>query len=112
MVFVAHWPLFKGLLTGTFSKGSKFSADDWRSHSINDDNLDKYGPLLSYLHELGEEKNATPVQLSLARILNRKPYIVPILGMKKKERLTENMKAAEIIFSKEEMDKIDELVHV
>ncbi|MBR0420763.1 MAG: aldo/keto reductase [Erysipelotrichaceae bacterium] len=108
--WVAHGPLFKGLLTGTFNKGAEFAADDWRSHSINDDNLDKYAPLLNYLHELGEEKNATPVQLSLAWILNRKPYIVPIPGMKKKERLTENMKAADIIFSKEEMDKIDELV--
>ena len=106
----AHGPLFKGLLTGTFQPGATFAADDWRSYSVNDANLQKYTPLLQYLAELGQEKGATPVQLSLAWILNRKPYIVPIPGMKKPERLAENMAAAEIELTADEMKKIDELV--
>lgn len=106
----AHGPLFKGLLTGTFQTGATFAADDWRSYSVNDANLLKYAPLLQYLVELGEEKGVTPVQLSLAWILNRKPYIVPIPGMKKPERLAENMEAADIVLTADEMKKIDELV--
>ena len=106
----AHGPLFTGLLTGTFQSGATFAADDWRSYSVNDTNLQKYAPLLQYLAELGKEKNATPVQLALAWILNRKPYIVPIPGMKKPERLAENMAAADIVLTADEMKKIDELV--
>lgn len=108
--WVAHGPLFKGLLTGTFSQGAVFSKNDWRGHTVNDDNLRKYAPLLEYLTELGKDKNATPVQLSLAWILNRKPYIVPIPGMKKPERLSENMRAADIVITEEEMKKIDEIL--
>ena len=108
--WVAHGPLFKGLLTGTFQTGTTFAADDWRSYSVNDANLQKYGPLLQYLAELGREKNATPVQLALAWILNRKPYIVPIPGMKKLERLAENMAAADIVLTADEMERVDELV--
>ncbi len=107
--WVAHGPLFKGLLTATFQKGAVFAADDWRGNSINDENLDRYASLLDYLRKLGAEKDATPVQLALAWILNRKPYIVPIPGMKKRERLEENMKASEIILTEDEMKKIDKL---
>ena len=107
--WVAHGPLFKGLLTGTFHKGAAFEADDWRSHSVNDQNLDKYAALLNYLHELGREKDASPVQIALAWILHQKPYIVPIPGMKKRERLEENRKAAEIALSAEELTQIDSL---
>lgn len=108
--WVAHGPLFKGLLTGTFSKGASFGADDWRSNSVNDGNLETYAPLLDYLRQLGTEKDATPVQLALAWILHRKPYIVPIPGMKKQERLSENMAAVDIVFTDDEMAKIDSLI--
>jgi len=108
--WVAHGPLFKGLLTGVFQKGTTFATDDWRGHAVNDANLQKYAPLLQYLNELGKVKEATPVQLALAWILHRKPYIVPIPGMKKPERLAENMAAADIVLTEQEMAKIDECV--
>ena len=108
--WVAHGPLFKGLLTGAFHKGAAFAADDWRGSVINDRNLDKYAPLLNYLSELGREKDATPVQIALAWILHQKPYIVPIPGMKRHERLEENRGAAEIVLSAEELIKIDLLL--
>ena len=107
----AHGPLFKGLLTGAFQAGATFAADDWRSYSVNYANLQKYAPLLQYLAELGQEKGATSVQLSLAWILNRKPYIVPIPGMKKLERLEENMAAADIVLTAYEVKRVDELVN-
>ena len=105
--WVAHGPLFKGLLTGTFQKGAAFAADDWRGNVVNDQNLDKHAALLDYLNELSIEKNAVPVQIALAWILHQKPYIVPIPGMKKKERLKENKRAAEIVLSADELRKID-----
>ena len=108
--WVAHGPLFKGLLTGTFRKGAAFAADDWRGSAINDRNIDKYGALLDYLNQLSFEKEATPVQIALAWILQQKPYIVPIPGMKKRERLEENRGAAEIVLSSEELAKIDSFI--
>lgn len=105
--WVAHGPLFKGLLTGAFQKGTTFAADDWRGHAVNDANLEKYASLLQVLAELAQEKNATPVQLALAWILHRKPYIVPIPGMKKSERLAENMGAADIELTEREMAQIN-----
>ena len=105
--WVAHGPMFKGLLSGTFKKGVQFARDDWRSRLVNDENLDRYRPLLAYLADLGKEKGATSGQLALAWVLQRKPYIVPIPGMRSVERLTENAKAAEIILTAEEMEKID-----
>ncbi len=110
--WVAHGPLFRGLLTGTFQKGVTFAPDDWRGGSVNDENLERYAPLLGYLRELGAEKNATPVQLALAWILNQKPYIVPIPGMKKRERLVENAKAVEITLTENELKQIEELSSV
>lgn len=108
--WVAHGPLFKGLLTGTFRKGATFDADDWRGHMVNDQNLEKYAALLQYLQKLSDEKEATMVQIALAWILHQKPYIVPIPGMKKRERLEENMRAADIVLTPPEMKMIDELV--
>lgn len=107
--WVAHGPMFKGLLGGTFQKGVKFTKDDWRSRLVNDENLERYQPLIEYLTAIGQEKGATPGQLSLAWILQKKPYIVPIPGMRSRERLKENAKAADIILTDEEMARIDEL---
>ena len=110
--WVAHGPLFKGFLTGTFRKGAAFAADDWRGGIVNDQNLDKYAALLNYLNELSLEKDAVPVQIALSWILHQKPYIVPIPGMKKRERLEENKRATEIVLSTDELRKIDSfLVH-
>lgn len=105
--WVAHGPMFKGLLTGAFQKGTVFARDDWRSRLVNDENLEHYGPLLQYLTCLGEEKGATPGQLSLAWILHRKPYIVPIPGMRSIKRLEENAQAAQIRLTPEEMAQIE-----
>lgn len=107
--WVAYGPMFKGLLSGTFQKGVQFARDDWRRRLVNDENLDRYQSLLSYLSDLGKEKGATSGQIALAWVLQRKPYIVPIPGMRSVERLTENMRAAEIMLTADEMKKIDEL---
>ena len=105
---MAHGPLFKGLLSGTFQKGAHFARDDWRGHSITDENLERYQPLLRYLAELGEEKSATPGQLAIAWVLAQKPYIVPIPGSRKESRIRENLGAAEVTLTATEVAQLDE----
>lgn len=108
--WVAQGTLVKGLLTGAYKKGTTYARDDWRSRSLSDENLDKHAPLLAYLAQLGQEKNATPGQLSLAWVLSRKPYIVPIPGTTKKERLVENAGAVDVSLSENELAEIERIM--
>jgi len=107
--WVAHGPLLKGLLTGAFKKGVRFARDDWRGRRVNDENIERYHLLLEYLSGLGKEKNATPGQLSLAWILHQKPYIVPIPGTTRVERLRENAGAVDLALTAEELARVDKL---
>ena len=107
--WIASTPMGKGLLSGAFGRGATFRRDDWRSRVVNDENLDRYAGVLAYLRELGEAKGATPGQLALAWILAKRPYIVPIPGMRTVERLRENAGAAEVELSAREVEHIDEL---
>lgn len=59
---------------------------------------------------IAEEKNATPAQISLAWMLAKQPWIVPIPGTRKLDRLEENMRASEIELSAEEIKTIDEML--
>ncbi|HJD21973.1 MAG TPA: aldo/keto reductase [Candidatus Gemmiger faecigallinarum] len=108
--WVAHGPMFKGLLSAAFHKGAQFARDDWRSRLVNDENLDRYAPPLAFLQKLGQEKQAAPAQLALAWVLGRKPYIVPIPGMRSQARLAENAAAANIALTAAERAEIDRLV--
>ena len=64
--------------------------------------------LLALIENTAREKNATPAQISLAWMLGKRPYIVPIPGSRKESRIRENFKAAEIKLTKEEVNKIDD----
>ena len=107
--WVAHGPMFKGLLSGGYQMGAQFARDDWRGRAITDENLRRAEPLLDYLRALGQQKQATPGQLALAWLLHRKPYIVPIPGMRSRARLLENAGAAEIALTADELARIDAL---
>ena len=65
---------------------------------------------MSWIKTVAEEKNATPAQISLAWMLAKKPYIVPIPGTRKVNRLEENMKAADIKLTHDEVKTIDEML--
>lgn len=106
---VVHCPLAKGLLTGTFSKGTTFEAGDYRAFMVNDESIDRTAELVGYLRELGDEKGVTPGQLSLAWLLAKRPYVVPIPGMRKVSRLAENAGAADVLLTADEVARIDEL---
>lgn len=72
------------------------------------DSYDKNRELLQLIRYIASKKNATPAQISLAWMLCKKPWIVPIPGTRKPDRLQENAGAADITLSEEEVKQIDQ----
>lgn len=108
--FVAFSPMANGFLTGKYGKDSRFEpATDYRSAmpQFKAEAIDKNQSLLDLLHRTAEEKGATPAQISLAWMLCKKPYIVPIPGTRKRNRLQENAGAAGIALTAAEVKALD-----
>ncbi len=108
--YVAFSPLANGFLSGRYGKNENFDKKyDYRSNmpQFQSDGIDQNQELLALLHQLAQEKQATPAQISLAWMLCKKPYIVPIPGTRKLSRLTENADAADVILSAKEVAAID-----
>lgn len=109
--YVAFSPLANGFLSGKYGKDSVFEAGtDYRSvmPQFTTEGIDKNASLLALLQGMAEEKQATPAQISLAWMLCKKPYVVPIPGTRKLNRLEENAGASEIILTAEEVDALDQ----
>lgn len=97
--FVAFSPLANGLLSAKYSKDSKFEVGtDYRSAmpQFTAEAFDKNRELIRYLKETADRRNATPAQISLAWMLAKRPWIVPIPGTRKYGRLIENAQAAHV----------------
>ena len=108
--YVAFSPLANGFLSGKYNKDSKFEAGmDYHSvmPQFQPESIDRNQALLHLLDTLAREKNATPAQISLAWMLCKKPYLVPIPGTRKLSRLTENAGAADIRLTADEVGAID-----
>ena len=108
--FVAFSPMANGLLTGKYGKGSRFDARyDYRAAmpQFADEAAEKNAALMSLLHRYAEEKCATPAQISMAWMLCRKPWIVPIPGTRSETRMEENAEAAAVALSAGEVRAID-----
>ena len=107
--FVAFSPLGKGFLTGRFNKDTRFDSTDFRSSipRFKPENLEVNQDLLELIKDIAAKKNATPAQIALAWVLAQKPWIVPIPGTKKLERLKENLGAQDIEFSAQELAEIN-----
>ena len=110
--FVAFSPMANGLLTGAYGKDAKFDLKlDYRSAmpQFTPEAADQNQELLRLLHNLAEQKGATPAQISLAWMLCKKPYLVPIPGSRKVERMKENAGAAEVVLSPAEVETLDKI---
>lgn len=108
--YVAFSPLANGFLSGKYDKSSQFDAEtDYRSvmPQFQPENIDRNHDLLTLLQKLAEQNNATPAQISLAWMLCKKPYLVPIPGTRRLSRLLENAGAADVTLSAEEVAAID-----
>lgn len=109
--FVAFSPMANGFLTGKYAPGTKFSdAGDYRAQmpQFTKEGQERAHELLQDLQQLAETKEATMGQLSLAWMLCKKPYITPIPGSRKPERLQENLGAAQVQLTQEEIRRIDQ----
>ena len=113
--FVAFSPLANGFLTAAYKKGTAFTEKgDYRSvmAQFSSEGQAENAGLVALLEKIAREKNATPAQVSLASMLEKKPYIVTIPGTRKCSRLEENLGAAALRFTPEELASLDgELRH-
>lgn len=107
--YVAFSPLANGILTDAFGKQSTFAEGDYRNFmpQYKEEAYDANEKLLHFIRTLAEEKKATPAQISLAWMMCKKPYIVPIPGSRKEERIRENGGATDIMLTAEEVTEID-----
>ena len=106
--FVPFSPLGKAMLTGRFNKDTKFDKTDFRSAipRFQGENLKHNMELVEYVEELAKRKETTPARIALGWLLAQKPWIVPIPGTKRIERIEENIGGADIQFTSEELEDI------
>ena len=108
--FVAFSPMANGFLTAQYGTDSKFEpGSDYRSimPQFTKQGMEQNRELLALLHQTAVKKNATPAQISLAWMIEKKPYIMPIPGTRKLNRLQENAGAADISLSDSEINALD-----
>ena len=107
--FVPYSPLGRGFLTGKMNENTTFDSTDFRN------TLPRFTPearkanraLVDLLGEIAKRKNATPAQIALAWLLAQKPWVVPIPGTTKLKRLEENVGAAEIELTRDDLREIE-----
>ena len=107
--FVPYSPLGKGFLTGKINENTTFDSSDFRNI------LPRFTPearkanqaLVDLLGKIAERKKATPAQIALAWLLAQKPWIVPIPGTTKLERLDENIGAVAVELTPDDLREID-----
>jgi aryl-alcohol dehydrogenase-like predicted oxidoreductase len=105
-------PLGRGYLTGKMDANTKFTAGDFRTTlpRFAPDALKANQAVVDLLAKIALEKKATPAQIALAWLLAQKPWIVPIPGTTKLERLEENIGSVDVALSAEDLKNIDEAV--
>jgi aryl-alcohol dehydrogenase-like predicted oxidoreductase len=107
--FVPFSPLGRGFLTGKISADTKFDQNDFRNNvpRFTPENRKANQAVVNLLTRFAEDKKATPAQIALAWLLAQKPWIVPIPGTTKLHRLEENIGAAGIPLTSDELREID-----
>jgi aryl-alcohol dehydrogenase-like predicted oxidoreductase len=107
--FVPYSPLGKGFLTGKIASDTKFDSTDFRSTlpRFRPENLDANQTMVALLDRFATEKKATTAQIALAWLLAKKPWIVPIPGTTKLHRLEENIGAAEVELTPDELQELE-----
>jgi aryl-alcohol dehydrogenase-like predicted oxidoreductase len=106
--FVPYSPLGKGFLTGAMSKDAKLGEGDFRKTipRFQAEAMEKNQALVDLLKRVADEKSATPAQIALAWLLAQRPYIAPIPGTTKLGRLEENIAAAQIELTQDDLRAI------
>ena len=107
--FVPFSPLGKGFLTGAINEDTKFDKSDFRNivPRFTPENRRANQALVDVLARFAKQKEATPAQIALAWLLAQKPWIVPIPGTTKRDRLGENLGAVAIELTPDDLRQID-----
>jgi aryl-alcohol dehydrogenase-like predicted oxidoreductase len=107
--FVPFSPLGKGFLTGTISEDTKFDKTDFRNivPRFTPENRKANQALVDLIGRFAQQKKATPAQIALAWLLAQKPWIVPIPGTTKLHRLEENIAAANVELSTDDLRQLE-----
>lgn len=108
--FVPFSPLGKGFLTGKIAQDTQFDKNDFRNTvpRFNADNRKSNQAIVDIVAKFAQEKKATPAQIALAWVMAQKPWMVPIPGTTKLHRLEENLGAASIELTSDDLRRIDE----
>jgi aryl-alcohol dehydrogenase-like predicted oxidoreductase len=106
--FVPWSPLGAGFLTGTINAATQLAPTDFRSWSprFTAEAREANQAIVDLLRQIAAQKGATPAQIALAWLLARKPFIVPIFGTRKLERVAENLGGADVALSAADLDAI------
>jgi aryl-alcohol dehydrogenase-like predicted oxidoreductase len=108
--FVPFSPLGKGFLTGKIDAETKFDSTDFRNTvpRFTPENRKTNQALVDVISSFAEQRKSTPAQIALAWLLAKKPWIVPIPGTTKLTRLEENLGAAEVKLTADDMRALEE----
>src|SRR5579859_7585293 len=108
--FVSFSPLGKGFLTGKITVDTQFEQSDFRNTvpRFNAENRKANQAMVDLVGKFAQEKNSTPAQIALAWVLAQKPWMVPIPGTTKLHRLEENLGAANVALTPEDLRRIDD----
>jgi len=106
---VPYSPLGRGYLTGKIDESATFDSTDIRARNprFAPEAIRANRVVIELLEKIGAQKGATPAQIALAWLLAQKPWIVPIPGSRKLERLDENNKAAEVELTSSDLNEIE-----
>ncbi|MBV9622498.1 MAG: aldo/keto reductase [Acidobacteria bacterium] len=104
-------PLGKGFLTGAINKDTQFDKNDFRNivPRFSPENRAVNQAVVDLVADFAKQKKATPAQVALAWVLAQKPWIVPIPGTTKLHRLEENLGAANVILTADDLRQLDEV---
>ena len=107
--FVPYSPLGRGYLTGKVDENTTFDSSDIRSRNprFTPDAIRANRVVVDLLEKIAAQKGATPAQIALAWLLAQKPWIVPIPGSRKLERLEENIRAVAVELTADDLSKIE-----
>ena len=111
ITFVAYSPLGRGFLTGKIKRCEDLAPDDWRRNMPRflGGNFEKNLELVRHIEQLAAQKACQPSQLALAWVMAQGEDIAPIPGTTKRAHLDENLAALEIVFTPDELARINEI---
>ena len=109
ITYVSACPLAKGFLSSRYSADTQYREGDWRGNMklFGKEGLEKNRGLMELINEYADKKNATPAQIALAWEITKKPFIVPIPGTTKRDRVKENFEAVNVELTAAEMTEIE-----